>query len=153
MTIASERWLNQVLLVAAGSTSSGAAIVDTFALPPTLGDVAIMCVEVTCTAIDVLTADVEQAVRLAIVRGATIVDLVGIGVVKTIYDAANALQVGVLVDPDALVIWHQGELLSLIAPEIDTDATPLAAWTVRAKVVRVPPGTPALPEGPIRLVS
>lgn len=150
LTLLSERWLDEVLLVGIGTPDSGAPISDTFSIPSGLGDVAIMCVELSVTTIDVLTADAQDGARITIVAGTSIVDLVGLAPFLTVSDTANALQRFALIVPDHLVLCRQGEVLSVVAPEQDTDATPTADWFIRVKAVRVRPkeGVPS----PLRLV-
>lgn len=147
MTVAAERWLDEVVLVGSATNVDG-VIADQYTLPAGLGDVAIMWLEFTAAAIDVAATITSVSVLARIVSpdGATTVDIVGNGELRLINQTANALGMTATVDPDALVLWRQDEKLALFTAELDTDATPTADTQLRVKVVRVRPlEAPATP--------
>jgi len=154
LTLRAERWLDEVILFGAVADALGAALSENFALPPGLGDVALMNLEIRGHAIDVVSTGVTpvRGVRAFILSSdaSAIVDNVGVEPWYLTQDAANALELGCYMDPDALVLWRQNELLSLTSPEMDTDATPTGDIQVFAKCVRVRPIESAI--GPVRLV-
>lgn len=142
LAIYGERWLDEVLLVAQGPADiMGAALAESFSLPAGFGDCAILNVEFRAWGIDVVSVGVTpvRGIRAYIqaAAGGKIVDNVGVAPWIVTQDTANAIELGCFIDPDALVLWQQDELLSITSPEMDTDATPTGELQIYAKVVHV----------------
>lgn len=157
LTLQAERWLDQVILFANSPANVlGAALSESFSLPPGLGDVALLNLEIRGHAIDVVSTGVTpvRGVRAFILSGdqAAVVDNVGVTPWILTQDGANALEIGAYLDPDALVLWRQNELLSITSPEMDTDATPTGDFQIFAKCVRVRPIEAPAGQGPLQLV-
>lgn len=151
MAVASERWLDEVLLLGSMANLDG-QVSDFYALPPGLGDVAILWLEYRIVSIDVLATLGTLGVRAEIASSnqAAVVDILGDDLFKTVENGANALGIVANIVPDALTLWRQSEWLHIVHPEMDTDATPTGDAALRVKVVRVRPTVEA--RQPVRLV-
>jgi len=154
-TLTAERWLDEVIIrCGAPADTLGADFAEEFSLPPGLGDVAIMNVICIGSTIDsepaanVFPAGVEA--RIVSSDGTSTVDVVGAAQWFQTAVTATAIRMTAYLDPDALVLWRQSELLSFRAPELDDDATPTGDFVAIVKAVRVRPIEGAI--GPIRLV-
>lgn len=153
-TIASERWLDEVLLTGtAAADAGGADVSDTIALPAGLGDVAIMELMIDASPAATIVADAvlqNLGVRAAVISGdgSTTVDIVG---VHRFYRQAAA-RAGCYISPDPLVLWRQGELLALTFPELDTNVSPTMDIAYKVKCVRVRPQIVSEQPQPLRLV-
>lgn len=148
VTIASERWLDEVLILGTIANPDGARA-DTMALPPTLGEVAIMKVGFEVAGIDTLMTTPENngpMVWVVASAAINILDIVGTNRWNLVY--TNNL--ATVVTPDELVLWKPSERLYITMAETDTAATPTGDLSVFVKVVRVRPqaGSP----GPVKLV-
>lgn len=152
MVIASERWLDEVILFASRANVDGVQS-ESYTLPDASGDFAIMSINYRVQQIDVLSAVARTGVTAQIIAPNTgVLDLVGVAEFFTIDGTANALQVEASIDADALCLWRQGELLQILHAELDTDATPTADVQVRVKAVRVRDVVAQEVKRPIRLV-
>lgn len=148
--VLSERWLDEVLIVAEKANVDGEQD-DGFAAPDGVGDLAIMEWSCVFASIATLMANPETAgVSSYIVSpgSSSVVDAAGGA--RFLRDA-TATRLFAFVQPDALVLWRQGELFGFNSPEVDTNATPTADLFVRIKCVRVRPIESSAP-APIRLV-
>lgn len=155
MTLSAERWLDEVVLRALVADAAIATdIVEGFLSPAGIGDLAIMSVQASAVSIGTVpvTATFDRGARFAINASddATQVDVVGVAQWFATGGAAAAFdRLDCFIDPDALVLWRQGELLKLSSAELDAGAT--GDIVVVAKCVRVRPiESPA--RGPVRLV-
>lgn len=142
LTIASERWLDEVVLQALVADAVTGAVNELFSLPAGFGDCAIMSAHFRATSVDVgpaAAASVPRGVRAMVISqdGSSVVDTVGTSPWYLTFDTATALQYQAELDPGALVLWRQGELLSVASPEMDSDATPTGDLQAYVKVVRV----------------
>lgn len=156
MVSSAERWLDEVLLLGSINDVLGATMTENFSLPAGLGDVAIMSLLVRGTNIATVpgAATAARGCEAVIVSPdqATIVDYVGTsewmarGGTLAAFDSFS-----VSLDPDALTLWRQAELLVISSPEMDVNAAPTGDLRVYAKVVRVRP-IEAPARGPVRLV-
>lgn len=154
-TLAAERWLDEVILSAAVADVAGGNLDESLSLPAGLGDVAILSVMVSITSIATVpvTATIPRGVSATITSAdaASLVDVVGAAEwVATEGLAAAFTRARAFIDADALTLWRQGELLRLLGPEMDANASPTGDFAVHVKCVRVRPV--ALPVGPIQLV-
>lgn len=153
-TLAGERWLDEVLLQSTHGAIAGAAISEAVLLPAGIGDVAIMNVVARVSGVDVgpaAAASVPRGIAIRMFAGAGVVDNVGVAPWYLSFDGANVLEYFAFIDPDALVLWRQNDVASLVSPEMDSDATPLGSLTVYWKCVRVrPPAEGA--QAPLQLV-
>lgn len=150
MTRLSERWLDEVLLAGTALNSVGGTFfLEQFTLPDGLGDVAIMEVGIAGFSL----ATVNPAAKLGLwsdVRssdGATIVDILG----TAEWFQVSADEVRSYLSPDPLVLLRQGELLSFVGPELDTNAAPTGDLRVLVKATRIRAVEQEL-KRPIRLV-
>lgn len=157
MTNIAERWLD-VCILSSGTLADvgGAAMGETFLLPAGFGDCALMSVHAIVQTVDVgpvAAPTVPNGVRFMItnVDGSTYADPVGCAPWYRCFDGTNSVLYQAVVDPDALVLWKQGERLTMNAPELDSDATPTGDLVVIAKVVRVRPIESGIVQ-PIQLV-
>lgn len=154
--IAAERWLDEVILRCnLPADVAGAALSENISLPAGLGDVAIMSLTVRFTSVDVgpaAASSVPRGVRSMVLSAdaSTVLDVVGTAPVYLTYDVATTLQYQAFIDPDALVLWRQSELVDVAGPEMDSDATPTGDVIVWIKCVRVRPIE--APIGPVQLV-
>lgn len=148
MTIASERWLDEVLLTGSW-VNLDADRVDELILPATIGDVAVMEMEVSVNNIGTYPTSLLKSVRALIVMAGSVQinDIIGTEEFREV----GAGYLSAYISPDPLVIWRQSERLQLVFPELDVNVTPTADATVRVKVVRVSAVDTAV-GGPIRLV-
>jgi len=153
-TLNAERWLDEVLLSASVADAGGATLSEDILLPAGLGDVAILSVEIRVTSIDALkaAAALPAGARASIISSdaALTVDVIGSTAFLLTADGANALAGSAYLDPDALVLWRQSEILRVQTPELDSDATPTGDFSILIKAVRVRPIEGAV--SPIRLV-
>lgn len=156
LTVAAERWLDQVMLLGIVANVAGAAMSESFTLPAGLGDVAILNVSVRFSQLDVGPASVITprgvSVRIVSPDATTVVDIVGSAPILLCFDTATVLEAYAYLDPDALVLWRQTEIMTLLAPEMDSDATPTGDLQINIKCVRVRPIEAPMGQGPIQLV-
>jgi len=85
--------------------------------------------------------------------GSSILDVIGVGEwLATGGTLAAFDRFETFIDPDALCLWRQAELVTIRSTEMDVNAAPTGDLSVAFKVVRVRPleGTAS---GPVRLVS
>lgn len=154
--IAAERWLDEVVLVASlPADTAGAPVNELVALPAGIGDVAIMSVHLRARPVDVgpvAASTVPRGARVFVVSadGANLLDVVGTAEWLLCLDTANNLEYWCTIDPDALCLWRTGETLSVVSPELDSDATPTGDVFVIVKCARVR-GVESAPQ-PIQLV-
>lgn len=141
LTLTGERWLDQVVLSASVADVAGAALSESFLLPAGLGDVAIMSLHARVDNIDVIATLTNLAAAATIVTpdASTVVERLGPAKWYETQNAANDLEAQCTWDPDALVLWRQGEILNVTSSELDTDATPTADLRIFVKAVRVRP--------------
>jgi len=151
-TIAAERWLDEVILSATlPADVAGGALAESVSLPSGIGDVAIMSVHLRARTVDVgpaTASSVPRGARAFIVSPdlSTLLDVVGSAEWQLVRDTATDLEYWCTLDPDALCLWRQNELLNLASPELDSDATPTGDVICVIKAVRVRPlETPATP--------
>lgn len=154
MTLNAERWLDEVVLRAQVLDVAVASISEEFTSPVGIGDLAILSALVAITNIGTVpvTATMPRGVVVQNVAqdAATVVDYVGAGeFVATAGVAAAFTKAHAHIDPDALMLWRQGEILVVEAPEMDAGATGDLVFIVKCVRVR-PIEAPA--RGPIRLV-
>lgn len=149
LTVASERWLDEVVLTTS-FVSGGADTNDTFSLPAGLGDVAIMEIELLVVSIATMVATPENLGVGALIQSAAsgAIDFAGVSNWRKV----SASRVMAWISPDPLCLWRQDELLQLQFPELDTNAAPTETSVVYIKCVRVRPLEGA-PRAAIRLVS
>lgn len=157
LTLNAERWLDEVLLLGQGPADvGGATLAEFFSLPAGLGDVAIMSCIIRIANVDAGPVAVITprgvSVRIFSRDAAKVIDLVGVAPWLLASDGANTLEFHAYLDPDALVLCRQDELISILSPEIDSDATPTGDLVVYFKCVRVRPIEAPAGQGPIQLV-
>lgn len=142
-TLTVERWLDEVILQASLTADvAGAPVSETIRLPAGLGDVAIMNVLLRATTIDSIPAANIMPLGVEVLvfnRGGTQVDHVGVAAWYLVSDTATSQRMCAYLDPDALVLWRQDEILTVTSAELDDDATPTGDITVVIKAVRVRP--------------
>lgn len=149
MTLLSERWLDEVVLL--GNLTNMDGDQDNEFVPPAgLGDLAIM--ELLYFVLNIAT--ILGSFHLYNLRGMVVnaagsaVDIIG---QHEFYQTGiSNLRLTTYLSPDPLVWLKEGERIQLVHAELDTNATPTADAQVYVKCVRVRPqeGAPQ----PIRLV-
>lgn len=153
MTVAAERWLDEVILFGARTNLDG-QVADQYSLPAGFGDCAIMTVLYTLSSIATVKVATSRpdAVVLQILSSDVVntVDVVGTMEMETDQDGAAAVMLSGQCDPDALVLWRQNEKLSVVHGELDINASPTMDSSLFVKVVRVRPQEN--PASPIQLV-
>lgn len=155
LTLSAERWLDEVILVGAVADVGAATLQESFTLPSGLGDIAVMSsiVSIVSIATVPVAATIDRGFRLVLVSpdATSIVDVLGIGQwFATSGDGAAFTRVDGIVDPDALMLWRQTDVLSLTSPEMDAGAT--GDLRIIIKAVRVRPIEAPMGQGPIQLV-
>lgn len=152
----SERWLDEVILRGNAPVDvGGATLSESFTLPANFGDAAILSILVAVSPIATVpvTATFPRGVRALVFSAdaSSIVDIVGVGALyATGGDGAAFTGVQGSIDPDAMTLWRQGELLNFAMPEMDANAAPTADLIVLVKCTRVG-GKQVRREGPIQL--
>lgn len=148
MTLVSERWLDEIVLLGVKSDID-AAQNDIWFAPLGIGDLAIMSLQVRVQTVDVLSTTVRLGVEAYVVTkggGNPVVDLLGCEPFNVVENTTNSLSVAAYIDPSALALFRQTEGILVTFGEIDTDATPTADLRIRVKCVRIParqePGAP-----------
>lgn len=148
--LTAQRWLDEVMFSQDVVNSVGGTFFsEQFRLPVGEGDVAIMEMLVTgfsLATVVVLPADIATAISVLSADALTVVDFVG---VYPFYRVSSD-EVRAYASPDPLVLWRQGELLTVNGPELDINVTPTGDLNVTVKCVRVRPGEPS--RGAIQLV-
>lgn len=157
-TVLSERWLDQVIIICTlPADTAGAPMNENIRLPIGLSDVAIMSLHARASAVDVGPAaayTVDAGLRAFVVSSdaATVVDPIGVAPWLLTFSQPTNLEYSAFIDPMALVLWRQNELVQVTAPELDSDATPTGDFNVFIKAVRVRP-IEGVARGPMRLVD
>lgn len=154
-TLNAERWADIVIIkCTAPADVLGAPMSESFTVPAGLGDVAILSILGIASAVDAIPATnlfpAGLEATVGSVGGGALVDIVGVAAWHRVGDTATAQAFTCHIDPDALALWRQNELLSFRTVEVDSDATPTGDFTAYVKAVRV--REPEIMAGPIQLV-
>jgi len=156
MTLSAERWLDEVILLGSVADVAGASINEQFSLPAGLGDIAVLSVSVYVIQVATVpgAATVARGVRVTVNSPSALgVDVVGVGEwMATSGSLAAFDEFAAFVDPDALCLVRQNELISVRSPEMDVNAAPTGDLTIQVKAVRVRP-IEGVVRGPLRLVN
>lgn len=149
LALLSERWLDEIVMFGSIVNTAGTDINEQFRAPAGLGDLAIM--EAIATGLSLATpvaADTNPAAFVDILSSdaATVLDIVG---VFRWFPVAST-SVSAYLSPDPLVLWREGELIRIVSPELDTNATPTGDMNLVVKAVRVRPQAGAV--APMKLV-
>lgn len=150
LTIASERWLDQVLLSGTLTDGAGADTNEQLNLPAGIGDVAILELKVlvegiTTIVTDAVLGNLGFGAMIVSKDGSTDLDFVGVSRLYRVH--ATRLR-GVL-QPDPLVLWRQSEICVVALPDLESTATGDIFY--RVKAVRVRPPAEGAPQ-PLQLV-
>lgn len=154
-TLLSERWLDEVLIFGSIDNTVGATLTEQFSLPAGIGDVAIMSVLVRMVNIATppVAAATARGVEVVVIQSGSQSTLDIVGTAEWVAASGDGIAftgVSAYVDPDALCLWRQNELLNIQTPEMDSNASPTGDLRVFAKCVRVRPIETV--GGPIQLV-
>lgn len=148
-TLFAERWLDIVELAGVQS-NIGADDISEFLLPLNFGDVAVMWIDAMHEGITTMPAAASLAVlgfhaRL-LSAGDSVIGPVG---VSQNFRQVSVARVSAELNPDALVLWRQGEKIQIATPDLDAGNT--VDHTYWFHCVRVRPQEEQVP-GPIRFV-
>lgn len=136
MTLLSERWLKEVVLIGQKANSDG-QVSDLLTFPVGLGDLAIMELIIeggsAATFLAAVAVPVGFCVSVVTPGGVSNVDIVGCAPAHKTGDA----RFNAYISPGPLVLWRQNEELLVTGPEMDTNATPTVDLTFLVKCVRL----------------
>lgn len=146
--LASERWLDEVIVAGSISTIS-ADVEDSLSVPAGLGDLAVMEMEIDAVAVTtVSTVALNKGAMVYVTSpdAATTLDIIG---TPNRWVECGSLRLQIFISPDPLVLWRQNELIVMRFPRLDNGATSFS-YAVRVKCVRVRPQV--VPERALQLV-